>query len=147
MQATGHVALARVGMYGREHVMILRPGKRGLIAHTMFYVDEIRSENEFQTDVESLSKKELDLARTFLEALEAPFAPEEFKDTYREELQSLIASKTQLSGVAKAESAGPVVSSPIDILEALKKSIALKRKPAASEISQAAKKGRVRKAR
>src|SRR5207248_1932281 len=52
LHATGHVALARVGMYGREHVVIVRPGKHGMLAHTMFYTDEIRSENEFRSDVQ-----------------------------------------------------------------------------------------------
>jgi non-homologous end joining protein Ku len=74
LQEMGHVAVARVGMYGREHVVIVRPGKHGMLAHTMFYVDEIRSENEFRTDVAAVGVKELELAKTFLEALEAPFS-------------------------------------------------------------------------
>jgi DNA end-binding protein Ku len=86
LRETQHVALARVGMYGREHVVIVRPGEHGILAHTMFYVDEIRFENEFRANVQGVGPKELELARTFLEAIEAPFAPEEFKDVYREEL-------------------------------------------------------------
>jgi DNA end-binding protein Ku len=91
LRETGRVALARVGMYGREHIVIVRPGEKGLLAHTMFYIDEIRFENEFRTDVQSVGAKELEVAKTFLGAIEAPFAPEEFKDAYREELQALIA--------------------------------------------------------
>ena len=93
LRQTQHVALARVGMYGREHVVIVRPGEHGILAHTMFYVDEIRFENEFRANVQGVGPKELELARTFLEAIEAPFAPEEFKDVYREELQAMIAKK------------------------------------------------------
>jgi hypothetical protein len=92
------VALARVGMYGREHVVIVRPGKHGMLAHTMFYVDEIRSESEFRTDLTGRRGKELDLAKTFLEALEAPFAPEEFKDEYHAELGAMIARKAAQAG-------------------------------------------------
>jgi DNA end-binding protein Ku len=40
LQETGHVALTRVGMYGREHVVIVRPGKHGVLAHTIFYIHE-----------------------------------------------------------------------------------------------------------
>jgi DNA end-binding protein Ku len=69
LQEAGRVALARVGMYGREHVVIVRPGKHGMLAHTMFYTDEIRFENEFRTDIELVGAKELELARTFLEAI------------------------------------------------------------------------------
>jgi non-homologous end joining protein Ku len=47
-----------------------------MLDHTMFYA------------------KELDLAKTFLEALEAAFAPEEFRDEYRAELEAMIAKKT-----------------------------------------------------
>jgi DNA end-binding protein Ku len=143
LQETQHVALARVGMYGREHVVIVRPGEHGILAHTMFYVDEIRFENEFRANVEGVGAKELELAGTFLEAIEAPFAPEEFKDVYREELQAMIAKKTSEAAVAptaQTAAAKPVV----DILEALKQSIARARKPPGQE-TQATRKtaGRV----
>ena len=36
LKETQHVALARVGMYGCEHVVIVRPGEHGILAHTMF---------------------------------------------------------------------------------------------------------------
>jgi DNA end-binding protein Ku len=110
----------------------------------MFYVDEIRFENEFRADVQGVGAKELELAKTFLEAIEAPFAPEEFKDVYREELQAMIAKKASEAGatptVQQPAATGPVV----DILEALKKSIAMARKPPAQE-TQATRKtlGRV----
>ena len=110
----------------------------------MFYVDEIRFENEFRANVEGVGAKELELAKTFLEAIAAPFAPEEFKDVYREELQAMIAKKVSEAGVAptlqQPAATGPVV----DILEALKKSIATARKPPTQE-TQATRKtpGRV----
>jgi DNA end-binding protein Ku len=139
LKETQHVALARVGMYGREHVVIVRPGEHGILAHTMFYIDEIRYDNEFHANVEGVGTKELELAKTFLEAIEAPFAPEEFKDVYREELQAMIAKKVSEAGVAptvqQPAATGPVV----DILEALKKSIAMARKPPAQETRSARK--------
>jgi DNA end-binding protein Ku len=138
LRETGHVALAR-GMYGREHVVIVRPGKYGLLAHTMFYVDEIRSESEFRTDVQSVGAKELELAKTFLEALEAPFAPEEFKDEYREQLEAMIAKKLEHAGAAPAREPAAAAKPVVDILEALKKSIAMARKPAALETQPARK--------
>jgi DNA end-binding protein Ku len=126
LQATGHVALARVGMHGREHVVIVRPGKYGMLAHTMFYTDEIRFDSEFRTDVREVGAKEFELAKAFLQAIEAPFAPEEFKDVYREELQALIAKKVAQSGLSAG--APPPAAAPapvVDILEALKKSLAM----------------------
>jgi DNA end-binding protein Ku len=133
LRQTQHVALARVGMYGREHVVIVRPGEHGILAHTMFYVDEIRVENEFRANVEGVGPKELELARTFLEAIEAPFAPEEFKDVYREELQAMIAKKVSETGAAPAVQTPAAAVPVVDIMEALKKSIAMARKPPAQE--------------
>jgi DNA end-binding protein Ku len=133
LRETQHVALARVGMYGREHVVIVRPGDHGILAHTMFYVDEIRSENEFRTNADGVGAKELELAKTFLEAIEAPFAPEEFKDVYREELQSIIAKKVSEAGAAPTVQSPAATGPVVDILEALKKSIAMARKPPAQE--------------
>ena len=137
LRETGRVTLARVGMHGREHVIVIRPGKHGMLAHTMFYTDEIRFENEFRTDVQSVGAKEIQLAKAFLEAIEAPFSPEEFKDAYREELQALIAKKVGQAEVASQPSvAAPPV---VDILEALKKSIAITRKPVTEETKPARK--------
>src|SRR5215472_1920856 len=133
LRETGRVALARVGMYGREHIVIVRPGERGLLAHTMFYIDEIRFENEFRTDVQSVGDKELDLAKTFLRAIEAPFAPEEFKDAYREELQALIAQKVEQTTMAVATPPRAAAAPVPDILEALKRSIAMAKKPPVAE--------------
>jgi DNA end-binding protein Ku len=133
LRDTQHVALARVGMYGREHVVIVRPGEHGILAHTMFYVDEIRFENEFRANVEAIGAKELELARTFLEAIEAPFAPEEFKDVYHEELQAMIAKKMSETGAAPSAQAPAGTGRVVDIIEALKKSIEMARKPPAQE--------------
>jgi DNA end-binding protein Ku len=139
LKETQHVALARVGMYGREHVVIVRPGEHGILAHTMFYTDEIRFESEFRANGEAVGTKELELAKTFLEAIEAPFAPEEFKDVYREELQAMIAKKMSQVGPAPAAQTAAKSQPVVDILEALKKSIAMARKPPAQETQKARK--------
>jgi DNA end-binding protein Ku len=89
----------------------------------MFYTDEIRFENEFHANVEGVGAKELELAKTLLEAIEAPFAPEEFKDVYREELQAMIAKKMFEVGTAPAAQTAATTPPVVDILEALKKSI------------------------
>jgi DNA end-binding protein Ku len=133
LRETQHVALARVGMYGREHVVIVRPGEHGILAHTMFYVDEVRFENEFRANVEGVVPKELELAKTFLDAIEAPFAAEEFKDVYREQLQAMIAKKMSEAGVTPTVQTPATTGPVVDILEALKKSIAMAREAPAQE--------------
>jgi DNA end-binding protein Ku len=137
LRETGHAALARVAMHGREHIVVLRAGRKGLLAHTMYYADEVKSETEYRADTAGLGAKELDLAKKFVDAIAGPFAPEEFRDTYRENLEKLIAERMSRGAVAaesgaaqQARTEAPPVA---DIVEALKKSLELQRKPAASE--------------
>jgi DNA end-binding protein Ku len=116
----------------RQHAVVIRAGATGILAHTMYYADEIRKIEEFRTDTTLVEPKQRNLAVTLIEAMAAPFEPEKFKDTYREKLQELIAAKIEGSETAAQASVSkraPVV----DIMEALQKSLAMRRKPVASE--------------
>src|SRR5688572_890841 len=122
LQKTQYVAIAKVAMHGQEHIMVVRPGRKGLLAHTMFYSDEVRAENEFQTSSREVAPKELELATTFVEAISGPFAPEEFTDSYRERVQNLISSKVERKDVAPSAPVSQPVSAPVvDIMDALRK--------------------------
>ena len=133
MQLTGLVAIAQFAMHGREHVVVLRPGKAGMLAHTMFFPTEVRSNEEHRADTNAVSEKELNLARTLIDSLAGPFEPAKFRDTYREKLEALIAAKVQgqtaASPLAKTQSRARVV----DLTEALNQSLANLKKPAGSE--------------
>lgn len=136
LRESGYVALAEFAMRRRQHAVIIRPGARGIIAHTMYYADEIRKTEEFRTDTSLSAKKERDLAVTLIEAMAAPFEPEKFKDTYREKLQQVVAAK--LEGKQIAAEAPRAAAPAVDIMEALRKSLDLQRKPVASAPGPAA---------
>jgi DNA end-binding protein Ku len=138
LKQTGYVALSDVAMHGRDHVVVVRAGRSGLIAHTMFYTDEIRAENEFITNVELVSAKELELGSAFVEALAASFDPGQFKDAYREELRALIEGKAARQAVTPAAPVQPA-SPAVDILEALKASLAQAKKAQAASAEPARK--------
>jgi DNA end-binding protein Ku len=93
----------------------------------MYYRDEIRLVDEFRTDTSLVKEKELDLAKMLISSLEADFEPEKYHDAYRDNLQKMIEAKIEGKKVveAPAEHVAPV----IDIMEALKRSLAEKRKP------------------
>jgi DNA end-binding protein Ku len=122
------VGVAKIAMHNREHIVILRPGARGITLHTMFYVDEIRQVEEFRTDTSNVRDKELELARRLIESLLAPFEPDKYKDEYRENLKAMIQAKVE--GRQVVETAAPTHKAPVvDILEALKLSLAEGKKP------------------
>lgn len=122
------VGVAKIAMHNREHIVILRPGARGITLHTMYYVDEIRQVEEFRTDTSAVKEKELELARLLIESLLAPFEPDKYKDEYRENLKAMIQAKVE--GKQVVETAMPAYKAPVvDILEALKLSLAEAKKP------------------
>jgi DNA end-binding protein Ku len=128
LRKTGCVGVAKIAMHNREHIVILRPGDRGILLHTMYYPDEIRQVEEFRTDTSTVKPKELELAKSLVASLEAPFEPEKYKDNYRENLMAMIQAKVE--GKEIVETAAPTHKAPvIDILEALKMSLAEGKKP------------------
>ncbi len=131
MRQTGCVGVAKIAMHNREHIVILRPGEQGLMLHTMYYKYEIRQVDEFRTDLNLIKDKELVLARTLIESLLAPFEPEKYKDNYRENLLAMIEAKVE--GKQVVETVAPAHKAQvIDIMEALKMSLAEAKKPVAS---------------
>src|SRR5215831_13506314 len=128
LRESKYYALAKVAMHNREHIIVLRPGSKGILSHTMYYQDEIRQVDEFRTDTTLVKDKELAMAKMLISSLEAEFEPQKYHDEYRHNLQKMIEDKIEGRNVvaAPAEHVAPV----IDIMEALKRSLAEKRKPA-----------------
>src|ERR1044071_1807109 len=121
-------------MHGREHVVILRPTDRGIMLHTMYYADEVRDVKEFQPHKNLVKDKELQLARTLVTSLVAKFRPEQFSDTYRENLEKLIKAKANGKEVKPVEAPQP--SKVVDIMEALRRSLEQKKKGASDSASR-----------
>lgn len=141
LKASGLVALASVAMHNREHVVVVRPGKKGLLAHTMYYAAEVRADEEFHAGSGDVSPKELELANSLIKSLAAPFEPSRYHDTYREKLQEILDRKAAGKPAPKTTSAAPRKRADVvDIADALRKSLANLKKPAAT--SQPTKKTR-----
>jgi DNA end-binding protein Ku len=130
LKRSARVGIAKVAMHNREHIVILRPGKNGVLMHTMFYPHEIRKVDEFRTDLSLVKDKELALASSLIEALAGDFEPEKYKDNYRENLLQMIEAKKQ--GAEVVATPEPQQAKVVDIMEALKASLAMAKKPAAS---------------
>jgi DNA end-binding protein Ku len=131
MRQSGYVGIAQATMHQREHLGLLRPGRFGLIVHTLYYHDEVRALDEFRADTAQLPTRELELATLLVDALAASFDAAQYRDTYRENLRALIEAKIrgqELTGQA----ARPAPAQVLDILEALKASLARARKPVAA---------------
>src|SRR6266704_1768062 len=111
------VGVAKIAMHNREHIVILRPGDKGILLHTMYFTNEVRKVDEFRTDLDLVKEKELALATHLIDALAAKFEPEKYHDTYRDNLLAMIDQKIQ--GQKVVEAPEPHIAPVIDIMEAL----------------------------
>src|SRR5258708_39046559 len=116
-------------MHNWEKIVMFRPGASGILMHTMYYANEVRKVEEFRTDTSLVKDKEVELATMLVESLAATFDPEKYKDTYRENLLSMIDAKVQGKELVTAPQ--PETAKVIDIMQALKRSLEIARKPAA----------------
>ncbi|HEX2775375.1 MAG TPA: Ku protein [Candidatus Acidoferrales bacterium] len=129
MEKSGYAGIAKIAMHNREYIVVIRPREHGLTLHTMFYSNEIRAEAEYgRADKGQIKDQERTLAQQLIESLAAPFEPDKYHDTYQAGLQNLIEAKSsgrKITAMPHAQAKAPV----IDLMEALKKSLA--KKPAA----------------
>jgi DNA end-binding protein Ku len=131
LKKTGYAGLAKLAMHNREHIVVLRPGEKGVLLHTMYYTNEIRQVDEFRTDLTLVKEKELALAMNLIEALVADFEPGKYTDTYRDNILQMVEAKKHGEEVV-VEAPTPHREKVVDIMDALKASLAAVRKPAAS---------------
>jgi DNA end-binding protein Ku len=143
LEKTGFAAMGTLAMHGREHAVVLRAARGGLVLHTLFYANEVRADDAWRAGA-AVSDKELDLAAMLIRSMEAPFDPAKLKDTFEERLRALIEKRAPVpaAGAPPAASAAPAV----DLMEALRKSIAAARKPVETERGAKAAKPKKRRA-
>jgi DNA end-binding protein Ku len=123
MEESGYAAIAKLYMHQREYIVVIRPRAHGLTLHTMFYADEIRSVAEYgEKDSAEPKEQEKKLALQLIESLAAPFQPQKYHDEYRQSLRSMIEAK--LKGQEVAAAPHPQLAPVVDLMEALKKSLA-----------------------
>ncbi len=128
LKRTGCVGIAKATMHQREHIVIVRPGRHGLLLHTMYYQDEIRATDEFRTNNELVKDKEVAMAQMLIDNMVGSFEPSRFSDNYRTNLRAMIDAKIagqEVVAAPEAEELAPVV----DIMEALRSSLEALKKP------------------
>lgn len=119
------VAIGRVVLTNREHIIALEPLDSGLMGTLLRYPYEVRSEKEYFDDIQDvkLTKDMLDLAKHIVEKKSGAFEPELFEDHYETALIDLINKKR--SGMPITAKAAPKTGgNVINLMDALKKSIA-----------------------
>lgn len=119
------LAVGRFSQRGKDNLVIIRPYKKGLILHEAYYADEVRSFDDVETGATFEFKElELDLADKLIEQLEKDsFDPSRFKDEWAEKVLAAVNQKVAGEEVSTAPEVPKAQI--IDLLEALKRSVAV----------------------
>lgn len=118
------VAIGRVVLTNREHIIALEPLGKGLMGTLLRYPYEVRSEKEYFDDIQDIkvTREMLDLANHIVEKKSAPFEPENFKDHYETALVELI-NKKRAGQLIPAKTAPKSGDNVINLMDALKRSL------------------------
>jgi DNA end-binding protein Ku len=133
MRATGKVGVGQVVIRTTHHLAAVVPTDDALMMITMRYANEIRDRKEFDFPSTNMKEagvtpKELELARKLIEDMAGPWKPEEFEDTYNEDLMHRIEEKikrgeTHVLTKPDGETAEPRSAQVIDLMDLLKQSL------------------------
>jgi DNA end-binding protein Ku len=131
LHETKKIAIGKVVIRDKEHLVALRAYQRGLVMHQLKYLDEIRPMDEIDgiDTPQKVDAKELSLGKTLVDNLTVEkFDPGQYSDTYAKELEKLIEAKSKGQQITIKEEEKEPEETP-DILEALKASLQVKSKP------------------
>lgn len=117
------VAIGRVVLTNREHIIALEPMDKGLVGTLLRYPYEVRSEAEYFDEIQDVkvTKDMLDLARHIVNQKAGRFDPEKFEDHYETALVDLINQKRAGKTIRPKER--PKGENVVDLMEALRKSV------------------------
>ena len=151
MRESGRCALARWAWKGKEYVVQVRPGDDGLVLQQLLYADEVRSMKELDIEKVEVAKPELSLALQLINQIAAEsYDPSEFVDEEKQRVLAAIDQKIAGNEIAESTAPAPATGQVIDLMEALRASLAGKKSapasaPAAAEAPAAAPEPKGRK--
>jgi DNA end-binding protein Ku len=133
LEKSGQIALGRIVMATRERILALEPRGKGILAYTIRSDAEVRQPDEIFSGISDAKPDAamIAIAEKIIEQQEGPFDPSQFVDRYEEALKALIADKQK--GHKPAKVAEPDDTNVVDLMSALRASLAGKDKAAAAK--------------
>ena len=126
------VGVAKVSFRDKEHLAALRFRGDAFVLETMYWPDEIREADFGGVNVDAkVRSQELEMARQLIQNLTSDWNPDEYTDEYREALLKIVEAK--IAGEEIELVAAEPTAKVVDLMEALKASVAAAKKKADDE--------------
>lgn len=143
LRKAGKIGIASVVMRGKQHLAALLCDGDAIVLNTLRFHDEIRDSGELELPASTLkaagiSDKELKMALSLVDGMSEAWKPEQYKDTYRNDVLALVkkkikAKQTKTITAPDPETAAPKSSNVIDLVALLQQSLGKKAAPAKAE--------------
>jgi DNA end-binding protein Ku len=153
LKRTGRIGIANVVIRSRQHLAALIPLERMLLLDTLRFPNEIRSMSDLtlpEAGKDGLSEKEIAMAERLVEDMTEKWKPEQYKDTYSDDLMARIEAKIKAGETHLITPEGKEAEAPrrsaevIDLVSMLRRS--LEKKGKAANDDEATEKGRPKRA-
>ena len=127
MKESGKVAIAKVVLRNKEHLVALRPSGEGLMMETMVFHDEVVPADDIDeldgAREQQANDREVAMAKQLIDSLTSEFEPERYRDEYREKVLDLVERKAEGQEIAIQPEAPQPAKVP-DLMAALEASLA-----------------------
>lgn len=139
MKGKGMVALGRIVLHKREHVIALEPFGKGLLGNTLHYAYEVRKAEDYFSGISDIkvSGEMLKLAEHILETKKGDFDPGKFEDHFENALVELLRKKQAGFQLPKGKEAPEPARNVINLMDALRRSVQKDRAPPAEKAAAA----------
>lgn len=145
LKKTGRVAIGQYAARGKQYLVMVRPMDGVLVMEQLHYAEEIRPATEVPLPEGDVKKAELDLAVQLIEqAASEGFNPEAYEDNVRKRVLEQIQRKVEGKEITEEPAEEPKAQI-IDLMEALKASLAKSDKAGERKPAKRSEQGRAKK--
>ncbi len=117
------VGVASFVLRNKEHLAVVKPYGKAIVLNQLRFNEELRNPEGLDLPESSQARtKEIDMALALIEQLSEPFNPEDYKDTYKQEIKKVIEAKAKGKKI-KAKEKEPEPTDVVDLVAMLKASL------------------------
>jgi DNA end-binding protein Ku len=125
MRQSGQTAVGRYAARGKQYIVQLRPVAGGLVMQQLLYAPEVRTIADVDIPEAPVRDAELTLARQLISQISSPaFDPTKYEDEVKQRIETAIQKKLEGQEIAVSPSVPETGGQVIDLMEALKASLA-----------------------
>ena len=143
---SGKVGIARVVIRSREHLAALKPSGQALVLDIMHFADELVDAGELNIPDKSETSipNEMKAAQMLIGSMTSPFAPDEYRDKYRDDVLAMIEARAKGKPAKRAPKKAAAPSNVVNLMDVLQRSLKERKGSAVAKSDGKAKTGKVK---